>query len=165
MDAIKSDLHFAVAGAMKNVLDEHKGGVVLLNLPDHNKPAGFMHGDGAGMLHHTMIENMREQKTMHSRLADDMEEIRSRFSKLEEKMSIQLSSVQQSPGGEVVKKEAKASTKLLYAVQAENGSQAGIESRLLPRCVCVCVCVCVLTCVLCVCVCMHVCMYACIYAC
>ena len=53
--------------------------------------------------------------------------------KLEEKMNIQLSSTQNSAGGEVLKKEAKATTKLLYAVQAENGSQSSIESRLLPR--------------------------------
>ena len=64
--------------------------------------------------------------------ADDMEQIRMRFSKLEEKMNIQLSSVQQSAGADVVKKEAKSTTKLLYAVQADNGSQSGIESRLLP---------------------------------
>ena len=132
MDAIKSDLHFAVANAMKNVLDEHKNGVVLLNLPDHNKPAGFMHGDGAGMLHHTMQANMMESRKLHAQLADDMEEIRSRFGKLEEKMNIQLSSIQNSKGGDAVQKEAKATTKLLYAVQAENGSQAGVESRLLP---------------------------------
>jgi len=132
MDAIKSDLHFAVAGAVKNVLDGHKGGVVLLNMPDHNKPAGFMHGDGAGMLQHTIQENMREQRKLHSSLADDMEQIRMRFGKLEEKMNIQLSSVQQSAGGDVVEKKAKSTTKLLYAVQAENGSMAGIESRLLP---------------------------------
>ena len=69
MDAIKSDLHFAVAGAMRNVLDEHKNGVVLLNMPDHNKPAGFMHGDGAGLLHSTMQQNMREQRQLHSQLA------------------------------------------------------------------------------------------------
>lgn len=133
MDAIKADLHFAVAGAMKNVLDEHRGGVVLLNLPDHNKPAGFMHGDGAGMLHHTIIENMREQKVLHSKLADDMDEIRLRFGKLEEKMHIQLSSMKQSAGGAVIDKQPKAATKLLYAVQNQNGSQASIESRLLPR--------------------------------
>jgi len=71
MDAIKADLHFAVAGAMKNVLDEHKNGVVLLNMPDHNKPAGFMHGDGAGMLHTTMQQNMREQRQLHSQLAGE----------------------------------------------------------------------------------------------
>ena len=85
------------------------------------------------MLQHTIAENMREQRKLHSQLADDMEQIRMRFSKLEEKMNIQLSSIQNSAGGEVLKKEAKATTKLLYAVQAENGSQSSIESRLLPR--------------------------------
>jgi hypothetical protein len=40
MDAIKQDLHFAIASAVRNVLDKHPGGVVLLNVPDHNKPAG-----------------------------------------------------------------------------------------------------------------------------
>jgi hypothetical protein len=40
MDAIKQDLHFAIASAVRNVLDKHPGGVVLLNIPDHNKPAG-----------------------------------------------------------------------------------------------------------------------------
>jgi hypothetical protein len=41
MDAIKQDLHFAIALAVRNVLDKHPGGVVLLNIPDHNKPAGM----------------------------------------------------------------------------------------------------------------------------
>ena len=132
MDAIKADLHFAVAGAMRNVLDDHKGGVVLLNMPDHNKPAGFMHGDGAGALQVTIQENMREQRRLHGQLADDMMQIRARFAKLEEKMDIQLSSVKDLGDGDVVKKEAKTSTKLLYAVQADNGIQSSVESRLLP---------------------------------
>ena len=80
-----------------------------------------------------MQQNMIESRKLHSQLADDMNEIRSRFGKLEEKMNIQLSSIQHSKGGAVVEKEAKSTAKLLYAVQAENGSQAGIESRLLPR--------------------------------
>jgi hypothetical protein len=52
---------------------------------------------------------------------------------LEEKMHIQLSSMKQSAGGAVIDKQPKAATKLLYAVQNQNGSQASIESRLLPR--------------------------------
>ena len=117
---------------MRNVLDDHKGGVVLLNMPDHNKPAGFMHGDGAGALQVTIQENMREQRRLHGQLADDMMQIRARFAKLEEKMDIQLSSVKDLGDGDVVKKEAKTSTKLLYAVQADNGIQSSVESRLLP---------------------------------
>ena len=59
-------------------------------------------------------------------------QIRARFAKLEEKMDIQLSSVKDLGDGDVVKKEAKTSTKLLYAVQADNGIQSSVESRLLP---------------------------------
>ena len=91
-----------------------------------------MHGDGAGALQVTIQENMREQRRLHGQLADDMMQIRARFAKLEEKMDIQLSSVKDMGDGDVVKKEAKTSTKLLYAVQADNGIQSSVESRLLP---------------------------------
>ena len=39
--SLDQDLHFAVAGAMRNVLESHKGGVVTLNLRPstlHPKP-------------------------------------------------------------------------------------------------------------------------------
>lgn len=83
MDGIKQDLHFAVASAVRNVLDQHPGGVVLLNVPDHNKPAGFFNGDGAGFLH----QSVKEQRDLNGKLAEDVCALRDQIQQLEQTLS------------------------------------------------------------------------------
>ena len=86
MDAIKQDIHFAVAAAVRGVLDKTPGGVVLLNVPDHNKPAGFFSGDGAGYLERTV----QEQREMNDKLVGDVRAVRDQIAQME--MSLARSS-------------------------------------------------------------------------
>lgn len=82
------DIHFAVAAAVRGVLDQTPGGVVLLNVPDHNKPAGYFSGDGAGYLERTV----NEQRELNDKLSGDVSSIRDQISQLE-------ISLAKSPGG------------------------------------------------------------------
>jgi len=134
MDAIKQDLHFAVAGAMRGVLEAHRGGVVLLNVPDHNKPAGFFHGDGAGMLQ----ETRQESRKLHAEVLEQMADMRRRFERMEERLNVQIASGLGGGSGSTVavgagQADARSSGhKVLYAVQSPHGGQINVESRLLP---------------------------------